>query len=185
MARLPDFRWSIQRYHAAIRAGVLTGDDKVELLFGKLVPMSPIGFQHSKVVKKMNRLFNKLLSETEYNIGVQDAVTLIDDSEPEPDLYIASGPLESYDRHPYPSDLLLVIEVADTTLSTDRTIKKLNYAVAGIEEYWIANVLEKQLERYTEPQPEQGTYGKIEVFRVGDKFTSLHLGEFAVEDLLV
>ena len=185
MAHLPAFYWTLERYHAAIAAGVLTENDKVELLFGKLVPMSPIGVQHGKVVKRINRLLNRRLPEAAYTIGVQDPITLVDDSEPEPDLHVAKGPVESYDHHPYPTDLLLVIEVADSTLKNDRTVKKLNYAVAGIEEYWIVNVYERQLERYTGPEPERGSYLNKEVFKESDRFTSLHLGEFAVADLLV
>ncbi|MEO0734021.1 MAG: Uma2 family endonuclease [Bacteroidota bacterium] len=183
VVKLPDFKWSLERYHAAIDAGVLTENDKIELLFGKLVPMSPIGIAHGKTVKKINRLLNNRLPEEEYTIGVQDPITLVNDSEPEPDLHVASGPLESFDHHPYPEDILLVIEVADSTVQRDRTAKKLSYAISNIAEYWIINVYEKQIERYTEPNPEEGTYGKKEVFRRGDTFASLHLGEFAVDDL--
>ncbi|MEM9261832.1 MAG: Uma2 family endonuclease, partial [Bacteroidota bacterium] len=116
-------------------------------------------------------------------IGVKDPVTLIDDSEPEPDIHVAKGPLESYDHHPYATDLLLVVEVSDSTLHRDRTAKKLSYALAGIEEYWIINVYEKQVERYTQPNPEEGTYASKETFKRGETFTSLHLGEFAVDNL--
>ena len=185
MVELPDFSWSLERYHAAIEKGVLNKYDKVELLFGKLVPMSPIGVQHDKIVKKINRLFSKRFPEDQYNIGIQGPITLVDDSEPEPDAYLAKGPLEEYDHHPYPTDLLVVIEVSDSTLKKDRGIKLVSYAVAGIEEYWIINVYKRQLERHTGPQPEHGSYGRKEVFEEGDRFTSLYLGEFAVAELLV
>ncbi|MCX8210077.1 MAG: hypothetical protein OTI34_03460 [Lewinella sp.] len=79
--KLPDFRWTLERYHAAIEAGVLTEYDKVELLFGKLVPISPVGIVHGKVVKKLTAF-----SEDLYIIGVQDPITLVDDSEPDPDV---------------------------------------------------------------------------------------------------
>ena len=118
-------------------------------------------------------------------MGVQDPVTLIDDSEPEPDLFVAKGPLERYDHHPYPEDLLLVVEVSDTTLNRDRTAKKLSYATAGVQEYWIVNVFERQLERFTEPDPEKGDYVVKEVFKSVDQFISKVLGTFSVEDLLV
>ena len=183
--KLPDFRWSLERYHAAIEAGILTEYDKVELLFGKLVPMSPVGIAHGKVVKKMNRLFNGLFPEDEYTIGVQDPITLVDDSEPEPDLFIAKGPLESYDHHPYPEDLLLVVEVSDSTLARDRGAKQFSYAIAGIQEYWIINVYEKQIERFTGPIPERAGYETKEVFKSGDTFETLHLGEFKVDDLII
>ena len=183
--KLPDFRWTLERYHAAIEAGILTEYDKVELLFGKLVPMSPVGIAHGKVVNKITRLFTKLLPQEEFTVGIQNPITLIDDTEPEPDLYIAKGPIESYDHHPYPSDLLLIIEVSDSTISYDRGPKRFTYAVAGIEEYWIINVFEKQIERFTKPLPEKGDYEKRGIFKQGDTLTSLHLGGFAVSDLLL
>jgi Uma2 family endonuclease len=183
--KLPDFRWTLERYHAAIEAGILTEYDKVELLFGKLVTKYPVGIAHGKVVKKINRLFISRFSEEDYTVGVQDPITLIDDTEPEPDLFVAEGPLEDYDHHPYPSDLLLVVEVSDSTLTHDRSAKRFTYAIAGIEEYWIINVFEKQVERFISPLQEKGDYEKKEVFKVGDTFTSLHLGEFTVADLLL
>lgn len=183
--KLPDFRWSLERYHAAIEAGILTEYDKVELLFGKLVPMSPVGIAHGKVVKKMNRLFINRFPEESYTVGVQDPITLIDDSEPEPDLFVAKGNLESYDHHPYPEDLLLVVEVSDSTLARDRCAKQFSYAIAGIEEYWIINVYEKQVERFTQPVPERAVYETKEVFKAGEVFTSLHLGEFEVDQLII
>lgn len=182
---LPDYRWTLERYHAAIAAGVLDEYDKVELLFGKLVPMSPVGIIHGKTVKIMNRLFTKSFPEEKYTIGIQDPVTLNDDSEPEPDVFIAKGPIESYNTHPYPEDLLLVVEVADSTLKNDRTAKKFSYAVAGIIEYWIVNVYERQIERFTEPIAEEGTYGKMEIFKQGQSFSCPGLGDFNVDDLLV
>lgn len=182
--KLPDFRWTLERYHAAIAAGILTEYDKVELLFGKLVPMPPVGIAHAKVVKKINRLFNARFPEEKYTIGVQNPITLIDDTEPEPDLYVAKGSLESYDHHPYPSDLLLVVEVSDSTIVYDRSAKRFTYAIAGIEEYWVVNVFERQLERFTKPLPEKGNYEQHEIFKTGESFASLHLGEFAVDDLL-
>jgi len=183
--KLPDFRWSLERYHAAIEAGILTEYDKVELLFGKLVPTSPVGIAHGKVVKKMNRLFINRFPEESYTVGVQDPITLTDDSEPEPDLFIAKGDLESYDHHPYLEDLLLVVEVSDSTLARDRGAKQFSYAIAGIEEYWIINVYEKQVERFTHPVPERATYETKEVFKSGETFETLHLGKFKVDDLII
>ncbi len=185
ITQLPEFRWSLERYHAAIAGGILNEYDKVELLFGKLVPMSPVGIAHGKTVKKINRLLTRTLAEAAYTVGVQDPITLNNDSEPEPDLFVARGPLEAYDHHPYPQDLLLVIEVSDSTLLRDRGAKKLTYALAGIEEYWLVNIFERQVERFTGPIPEQGEYAHCETFSHQESFTSLHLGIFAVADLLV
>lgn len=184
IASLPTMRCTLERYHRMIEGGVFDERDRVELLFGKLVPMSPVGILHGKVVNQLLRQFTQRLPAEEFTIGVQNPVTLVDDSEPEPDLYVARGPLQRYDHHPYPADLLLIVEVSDSTLAYDRSAKKVTYAVAGIEEYWIVNVFEKQVERYTLPQPD-GTYSRREIFRPGGTVSSLHVGAFAVEDLLV
>ncbi|MBB4080833.1 Uma2 family endonuclease [Lewinella aquimaris] len=185
ITKLPDFHWTLERYHAAIAAGVFSDDDKVELLFGKIVPTSPIGVLHGKAVKHLARYFIERFPQENYTIGVQDPVTLVDDSEPKPDLFVAQGPLVNYDHHPHPEDLLLVVEVSDSTLLRDRTAKKFSYAVAGVVEYWIVTVYEKQVERFTDPRPAEGTYTKQEIIKAGETFTSLHLGNFTVDDLLV
>lgn len=180
---LPNFYWSLERYHAAIAAGVLTEDDRLELLFGKLTPMSPVGIAHGKIVNKISRIFFQRLSENKFTVGVQNPVTLKDDSEPEPDLYVAQGKLESYDHHPYPEDLSLIVEVSDTTLSRDRGAKKVTYARAGIIEYWIIDVFEQRLERYTQPDSENGDYANSEIFGLDVVLQHGLLGELAVRDL--
>ncbi|THH35488.1 Uma2 family endonuclease [Neolewinella litorea] len=185
IAQLPTMRWTLDRYHKMVEAGLLDEYDRVELLFGKLVQMSPVGILHGKTVNNLLRHFTRILPEENYTVGIQNPVTLIDDSEPEPDLYVAKGPLKSYDRHPFPEDLYLVVEVSDSTLNHDRTAKKIAYAVAAIEEYWIVNIYEKQIERFTDPLPAEGTYAKQEIFKAGSTFSSLQLGDFAVDDLLV
>ena len=110
---------------------------------------------------------------------------MVDDSELEPDVFVARGPLESYDHHPYPEDLLLVVEVSESTLARDRGAKQFSYAIAGIEEYWIINVYEKQLERVTETQAELARYDNSEVYTLGDTALSIHIGNFAVDDLFI
>lgn len=130
------------------------------------------------------RVFTDRFPAENYTVGVQNPVTLIDDSEPEPDIYLAKGPLDGYDHHPYPEDLLLLVEVADNTLRRDRTAKKFSYAVAGIIEYWIINIFDRQVERFTETNASDGTYDKAEIFRAGETITN-SLGDFAVDDLLV
>ena len=82
-------------------------------------------------------------------------------------------------------DLLLVVEVSDSTLLRDRGAKQFSYAVAGIQEYWIINVYEKQIERFTQPVPERATYELKEVFKSGAQFNTIHLGEFSVDDLII
>ncbi|MEM6772628.1 MAG: Uma2 family endonuclease [Bacteroidota bacterium] len=173
-------------YHAMIDAGILTSEDKVELLFGQIIEMSPVGKAHSTTVKKITgHLYGRFVAP-DFIIGVQDPITLVDDSEPEPDIYVANGPLEKYlEHHPYPEDLLLVIEVSDTTLAKDKGGKKIGYAVAGISEYWVVDVYGEKIYRYTDPDAAQKTYQKEEIYSEEDTIKSVFLGTFAVKDLLV
>jgi Uma2 family endonuclease len=179
-------RWTIERYHKMVAAGMLDENDRVELIFGKLVDLSPVGTQHRRVVNKIMRLLTRTLPEAEYYVDVQNPVTLLDDSEPEPDICVARGPEERYaNHHPYPADIFLLVEVSDTTLKYDRTAKMMVYAVASIPEYWVVNVYEKQIERYTQPITEEGNYASKEVYEAGERFSSLYLGDFTVTDLIV
>ncbi len=146
------WRMSVKQYHAMIRAGVLTEDDPVELLEGWLVRKMPKNPRHSAAVHAMRRLLERLLGDR-YYIEPQDAITLRD-SEPEPDVVVARGNAELFQtRHPGPNDLVLVVEVSDSTLRRDRSTKKRVYAHAGIPLYWIVNLIENQIEIYSEPQP--------------------------------
>ena len=169
-----------------INNGIFNSDHKVELLFGKIVDMHPVGRAHAQTVKKINRLFSKALDQDKFVIGIKDPVTLAGDTEPEPDVYVVRGPFERYnDHHPYAEDIVLLIEVADSTLKTDRGAKKLAYAAAGIQEYWIIDVYGRKIERHTQPDTNAGSYGSSEVFNEGETITSLHLGDFEVDDLQV
>ena len=181
---LPNRRWSLEEYHAMIDAGILTPDDKVELLFGNIVPMNAVGAAHGATANIIAKhLFRRLL-DTETVIGVQNPITLLNDSEPEPDLYVATGPQERYlDGHPTAADVLLVIEVSDSTLARDTDVKKVNYALANVREYWVVDVYNRLVIRHVDP--EGGDYATIERYEEGQTFESLAAGRFRVEDLLV
>ena len=184
VADLPNMPWTLERYHAAIEAGVLTEYNKVELLFGKLVPTSPVGVVHRKTVDAIVDLLKQRFPKDKYLVSGQNPVTLPDNSEPEPDISLSLGTNKTIQGHPTPAELLLVIEVSDTTLSKDRNAKLLAYAQAGIPEYWIINVFGKQLERHTQPNKAKGTYEAAETYRPGQHFVSPSLGSYQVDDLL-
>ena len=184
--QLPTRSWTLEEYHAMIEAGILTPEDRVELIFGQIVETSPVGSAHSTAVKKITKLFHELLGEERVVIGVQDPVTLLDDSEPEPDVFLARGVLEDYvDHHPHPADLMLIIEVSDSTLDKDRRAKKANYARAGITEYWVIDVFGRKLYRYTRPDQEERDYGQLEELKADDTISLLNFGEILVADLLI
>lgn len=146
----PMWRWTVDRYHAMIQAGILAEDEPVELLDGCLILKMTKNPPHSKSVGRVRRKLEALLPPGWY-LRIQDAVTLAT-SEPEPDVVVARGDEDRYgERHPGPGDVTLVVEVADATLRRDRGLKKRLYAAAGIPAYWIVNLRDARLEVYSHP----------------------------------
>ncbi len=143
-------RFSVAEYHKMIEIGVLTEDDNLELLDGYLVHKMSRNPPHDAAIQKiLKRLFRILPSD--WDLRIQSAVTL-SHSEPEPDLAIVRGDETRYlTNHPGPADIGLVIEVADSTLASDRIDKGRIYAEAGIACYWIVNLVDRQIEVYTLP----------------------------------
>lgn len=144
------WRLSVDQYHEMVRAGILTDDDPVELLEGWLVTRMPKNPAHRVTTRLTQRALERIVPAGWY-VDTQEPITT-DDSEPEPDVVVVRGDTRQYlDRHPGPQDVALVVEVADTTLQRDRTLKKRIYAFAAIPVYWIVNLSENQFEVYTDP----------------------------------
>ncbi|XZN93017.1 MAG: Uma2 family endonuclease [Microcoleus sp.] len=156
VAAIPNdliLRLSIQQYHAMIQAGILTDDDSVELLEGWLVFKMPKNPPHRVTTRLVRTALENILPPGWY-VDSQEPITLFN-SEPEPDIVVVRGDTRQYlDRHPGAEDIALIIEVSDTTLQRDRTIKKRIYARAGIAIYWIVNLVEEQVEVYSQPSAE-------------------------------
>jgi Uma2 family endonuclease len=145
----PLRRFTVDEYHAMGTAGVLE-DDRVELLDGLIVMMSPIGPPHAYSMRRVNRLLESVLPD-DWDVRQQLPITL-PSSEPQPDLAIVRGTMATYARrHPGPGDIGLPIEVSDTTLLVDRR-KALLYAAALIPQYWIINLGSRQVEVYGDPR---------------------------------
>jgi len=141
---------SVDRYHQMIERGVLTENDAVELIEGYLVPKMSRDPAHDATVQIANR---RLLREipAEWDIRVQSAITL-SDSEPEPDLAVVRGSGRTFiHAHPRPGDIGALMEVANSSLEFDRTVKGAMYARAGIAIYWIINLVDGRIEVYTDP----------------------------------
>ena len=153
----PQIRlWSIADYHQMIEARILDEDDRVELLEGKIVCMSPQRPFHVASVQRSSRLLFKLLSDRA-EIRVQLPVILGNDSEPEPDLAVVRFDADEYSfRHPEVPDIYLLIEVADSTIAKDRNQKARIYAKYRVLEYWILDLQKRQV--YVFRQPEEGIY---------------------------
>ena len=143
--------FTTDEYHRMIEAGILGEDDRLELIKGEIIRMAAIGSYHAACVKRLNRLFVRTLSE-KVIVGVQDPVSIGDDSEPEPDIALLKPRSDFYaERHPQPEDVFLIIEVSDTSLESDRREKLPLYARAGIGEVWIVNLRDACVEVYTKP----------------------------------
>lgn len=142
-------RWTRQQYEQMVDAGVLTTDDRVELIDGQIVPMSPQNSRHATTVELCRRALESTCS-SEMFVRAQFPLALGTVSEPEPDLAVVPGAIEDYvDRHP--TDALLVVEVADSSLSKDREQKRRLYAQHDTPEYWIVNLVDQHLEVYRDP----------------------------------
>ena len=145
-----------EEVHVMAEAGILGPEERVELIDGTLVTMSPKGNAHVQCLKRLTRLFTTRLYASEAppaEVIIQDPVRLTDDTEPEPDLTLLQP---GTDHLPRPEDVLLVVEVSDTTLAYDRDVKLPRYAAAGIPEVWIVALPETCV--YVYRRPEGGRY---------------------------
>jgi Uma2 family endonuclease len=146
----PIFRLSVEQYHDMINFGILTEDDPVELLEGILVEKMPKKPGHSGATRKARETLKRVVPPGWF-VDSQEPITT-EDSEPEPDLAVIRGKPEDFlAQHPKPQDVGMTGEIADSTLARDRGSKKKLYARANIPVYWIINLVERQVEVYTEP----------------------------------
>lgn len=143
--------FTIDEYHRLVDLGFFTENDRIELIRGEIVEMAPKRTPHSVcnslLWKQLYELVGKLAE-----IRVQEPITLSSSSEPEPDVVIAKKKDDNYlAAHPTVEDIILIIEISDSTLKYDREIKLSLYAEAGINNYWIINLVDHNLEVYRNP----------------------------------
>ena len=132
--------FTVHDYHRMVDAGILHEDDRVELIHGEIVAMSPIGPRHSAAVLRASQTLFKLVEDRAI-VGVQGSVRLDEYDEPQPDLYLLRPKDDFYaSGHAGPPDIFLIIEVADSSLEYDQTIKMGLYAETGVPEYWVADI---------------------------------------------
>jgi Uma2 family endonuclease len=175
-------QWTVSDYHKLAEIGILS-EKRVELISGEIIEMSPVGKLHAATVKAVAKLFWSKLGRQAI-ISVQDPIVVNEFSEPEPDLAILNHQDNFYaDQLPGPADILLVVEVADTTLAKDRQVKIPLYATAGIPEYWIINLNDSVLERYTEPR--ENEYALRRLYRTEDILESELLGAIPMKVILL
>ena len=165
------WRFTVHDYHRMGEAGILHEDDRVELIEGELVEMTAIGTRHFSCVNRLNRLLVMSVGD-EAIVSVQNPVRLNEYTEPQPDLTVIR-PRDYRESLPMPEDVLLLIEVSDTTLAYDRGTKLSLYARAGIREVWIVNLPSETIERYTNPSGDG--YQRVAQTRSGQTLESTGL----------
>ena len=171
-------RFTVVEYYAMADAGILSENDRVELLDGELIQMPPIGDWHAGSVDWLNYELVPALQGRAI-VRVQNPVRLSNDSEPQPDLTLLRFRDDFYrSGHPAPEDVLLLIEVADTSIGYDRGAKLAAYARAGIPEVWIANRNDRRIEAYTEPAGNE--YASVRHIGSGSSIAPLHFPDIAL-----
>lgn len=166
-------------YDQLVALGVFQ-DERVELLEGVIVQMSPIGPPHNATVQRLTELL-VLALHGRAGVRCQSSFAALEFSEPEPDFTVV--PLGDYDAD-HPSTAHLVIEVAESSLALDRGKKLRLYASCAVPEYWVVNLAERCIEVYTSPSP--GAYAHVERFERGQSIRLLAFNDvsFAVSDIL-
>ena len=182
--QFPRRRFTTGDYHRMAEAGVLSEDDRVELIDGEILEMSPIGSKHAACVARLTSLFSQRVGGAAI-VWVQNPVQLGDRSEPQPDLALLRPRPDFYaSAHPTADDVLLLIEVAESSMEYDRQVKVPLYARTGIPEMWLVGLARDQVTVHRDPTP--GGYRVIRVLCRGDAISSAafpHL-EIAVADIL-
>ena len=180
--QLATYKFSVEDYHRMGETGILPPDKNFELIHGEIVEMSPVGFKHAAVVKRLNAFCCNNFPAV---VSVQDPILLGDASEPEPDIILLKPEDTFYSsRLPVATDALLIIEVSDSTLRYDQTSKLALYAENHIPELWIVNLQEQQLEIYREPNG--SNYSQTLILKDLETVASLAFPEIeiSVKDIL-
>jgi len=177
------YLFTVDEYYKMVESGILTEDDRVELINGEIISMSPINSPHGGCVNRISNLFAYLLHR-KVVVTVQNPLHISEYSEPEPDVMLLKPRNDFYaDSHPEPKDVYLLIEVADSSLAYDREVKLPLYAEAQVPEVWIINLVDKQVEVHR--LPANGKYQQAEIAKRNQTVDIPHFSlSVAVEDLI-
>ncbi len=171
-------KFTVEEYYQLGEVGILRDDDRVELIDGDIIYMAPIGTRHSGCVTRLVTIFSGLVFRKIISLPVQNPVHIDGYSQLQPDVVIAKPAKNGYgDRHPHPEDILLLIEVADTTIKKDHQ-KAIVYGRAGIIELWIVNLEAELIEVYRHPS--SNGYESIQQFRPGETITPLAFSDIVI-----
>jgi Uma2 family endonuclease len=151
LVQAPRRLFTVDQFHQMAEAAIFGEDDRVELLAGEIVDMAPIGSRHAGCVTLLTHLFAPHVGEA-FQLRIQHPVQLDDYSEPQPDVAVVKARANFYrDAHPRPADVLLLIEVADTSVEIDRAEKIPLYAASGVPEVWIVDLNAGHADVYRDP----------------------------------
>ena len=170
-------RFDTEEYHRMVEARVLSEDDRVELIEGEIVEMTPIGARHVNCVNRLTRALSRYAGD-DYLVSVQNPLRLDEDNEPQPDLALlreSANPGEL----PTAADVALVVEVAETSLRYDRETKLPLYAKAGIPEVWILDLNGETVEVYSDPG--SSSYTRVQKYGPGQELRSEGLPDLTLE----
>ncbi len=179
-------RWlfTVQQYHLMSEAGILREDERLELIEGEIIQMAAIGTRHASCVNRLARRFS-LIPEDLATFAIQNPIQLTERTEPQPDVVLLQPRADYYaTAHPIPSEVLLLVEVSDSTVNYDRDVKVPNYARSGIQEVWLWDLEANCLEVYRFPTG--NGYTSIQRFERGEIVSPLAFPDFQVSvDLIL
>lgn len=157
-------KFTSKEYYQLLDTGILTEDDRVELINGEIIEMSPINNPHVTCINKMTMFFASLVKGKAI-VSVQNPVVLDNYNEPQPDLVLFKHRDDFYfDKKAAAKDVIVAIEVADSSLGFDRNVKSTIYAQHGISEFWIINLKKKELEQYRKPSSDR--YEQLNTYKL-------------------
>jgi Uma2 family endonuclease len=176
--------FTVQEYHLMSEAGVFSDRERVELIEGEIIQMAAIGRRHAARVDPLARTFSRI-PESLVIFRVQNPICLNDNSEPQPDIALVQPRADFYEESlPNSEDVLLLVEVADSTVNYDRDVKVPNYARSGIQEVWLWDIEVNCLEFYH--QPTINGYTSIQKLERGQQISPLAFPDFVVSlDLIL
>lgn len=179
----PTYQFSVEEYHKLGEAGIFHEDDRVELLNGDIVIMAPIGIRHIKSVRRLIRVLSQHFADR-CILDVQNPVMIDGRSEPQPDILLLRPEADTRDTSPLPEDVLLLVEVADSSLMYDKSDKRDAYARSGIAEYWLLNLTRNELHVFRDPDGR--AYRTELLVRAGESIAPLAFADtpVALSDLL-
>ena len=174
-------RFCVKDLYLMDKAGVFCENDRVELVDGEIIDMAPIGSHHNSCVTTLNHIFVRAVPEGVL-VQVQGALQMDESTMFQPDLAILRPRDDDYfESNPTPKDVLLIIEVSDSTVAYDRNVKIPKYAQAGVPEVWHVNLPHGFIDRFVDPDPATGRYRSVMRHSRGQCIVPTHLTEVPVE----